>query len=92
MNYELLYIVDAKKTDEDRKSLIEKVSALVAKNGGNVSNVDEWGIKKFAYPINYTNEGYYVLANFTMPVENVKAFTSTLNITDGVVRYMCIQK
>jgi len=92
MNYELLYIVDAKKIDEDRKALIERVGALIAKHGGNVSNVEEWGIKKFAYPINYTNEGYYVLANFVMPVEDVKTFTNTLNITDGVVRYMCIQK
>lgn len=92
MNYEMLYIVDAKKSDEDRKVVIEKVNTIIAKNDGNVSKVEEWGIRKFAYPINYTNEGYYVLCNFEAPVSSIKNLTSTLNITDGVVRYMCLQK
>lgn len=92
MNYELLYIVDGRKSEEEKKTLVEKVNALIAKNGGNVTKVEEWGMKKFAYPINYTNEGYYVLTNFEAPVTTPKAICSTLNITDGIMRQMCIQK
>ena len=92
MNYEMLYIIDGRKSEEERKTLVEKVNALVVKNGGNVTNVDEWGMRKLAYPINYTNEGYYVIMTFEAPVSAPKTICQTLNITDGIVRQMCIQK
>ena len=47
-----------------------------------------WGMKKFAYPINYMSEGYYVLMAFTAE-ENVPAEISRqMRITDGVIRHM----
>ena len=48
--------------------------------------------KKYAYPIDYTTEGYYVLVNFTAPA-NVPEELKRLNrITDEVVRSMIIKK
>ena len=64
--YELTYIIDTALEETARKELIEKVSALIAANGGEVEKVDEepWGkgAKRLAYPINYKTEGWYVLA------------------------------
>ena len=56
-DYELLYIVDASLTDEKREELISKVSALVNDNKGEASEPEKWGVRKYAYPINYKNEG-----------------------------------
>ena len=43
--YELTYIIDTALEETARKELIEKVSALIAANGGEVEKVDEepWG-------------------------------------------------
>ena len=49
--YELAVVVSAKLEDEARADVIEKVKALVTRFGGNVTDVDEWGKRRFAYEI-----------------------------------------
>lgn len=90
--YELLYIIDAQVADEKREELISKVNELINNNGGKAQEADKWGIRKFAYPIAYKNEGYYVLVNFEGPVSLPKLLESQLLIMDGVVRHMISAK
>ena len=47
--YELAVVVSAKLEDEARADVIEKVKALVTRFGGNVTDVDDWGKRRFAY-------------------------------------------
>lgn len=91
-DYELLYIVEADLADDKREALIEKVSAMITSNGGEVGEPDKWGVRKYAYPINFKNEGYYVLVNFKAEADKVAALKNQLLITDGVVRYMIVAK
>ena len=90
--YELLYIISSSATEEQRESLIEKVKTLIEKNGGEIAGTDKWGMKKFAYPINFKNEGFYVLVNFSANPETVAVINNTMNITDNIVRQMIIRK
>ncbi len=90
--YEVLYILEAALADEEKEALISKFSEMVTAAGGEVENVDKWGIKKYAYPINFKNEGYYVLMNFTANSEFPKELDRVMRITDGVVRNMVVKK
>ena len=90
--YELLYIIDATLSDEKREALIEKVSAIVTNNGGTTEEPEKWGVRKYAYPINFQNEGYYVLMNFEANSNVPKILESQLLILDGVVRHMVVAK
>lgn len=90
--YELLYIIDAQVSDEKREELISKVNELINNNGGKAQEAEKWGIRKYAYPIAYKNEGYYVLVNFEAPVNLPKLLESQLLIMDGVVRHMITAK
>ena len=90
--YELLFIVDGSLTDEVKESIIEKVKSLIEKEKGTISTVDKWGMRKLAYPINYKNEGFYCLIGFEAPVDAPKSLDAILNITDGVVRHIIVQK
>lgn len=91
-NYEMLFIIDGSLSDDQKNEIIKKVEALIEKNGGKVANVDRWGTKKFAYPINYKNEGFYVLLNFESDAAAPKAIASVMNITEGIVRQMIVAK
>ena len=88
--YELTYIIDTALEETARKELIEKVSALIAANGGEVEKVDEepWGkgAKRLAYPINDMAEGYYVLMNFESKPDFPAELERVLKITEGVMR------
>ena len=67
--YEMIYIIDADLEEAARKELIEKVSALITNNGGEIEKVDEtWGKRRLAYEIDYMTEVWYVLVNFNAPV------------------------
>ena len=91
-NYELLYIIDNDLAEEAKEALIAKLNGVVTDNGGSVETVDKWGTKKLAYPINFKNEGYYVLVNFTAPATLPSELERVMRITDGVVRFMVIAK
>jgi len=68
-NYECLLIVDnAVATEEARNALVEKFTKMA---GANVK-IDRWGLKKFAYPINYKKDGYYFLLNFAAEGDVIK--------------------
>lgn len=91
--YELLYILDRDLVEEKREALVAKITSLVESKGGEVISLDRWGMKKFAYAINYKHEGYYVL--MTLSLANLNAIdemSKLMNITDGLVRHMFVKK
>jgi len=89
--YESVFIINAELTEEAIAELVAKFKSLVEKNGTLV-NVDEWGKRRFAYPINDMTEGYYVLFDF----ECVPSFPAELDrvfkITEGIMRSIIICK
>ncbi len=89
-SYETMFIVDMSNGEEAVKALVEKFTDLIAKNG-TVEEVNEWGSRKLAYPINDLNEGYYVIVNFksapSFPAELERIF----GITEGIMRSVVIK-
>lgn len=89
-NYEAVVIFSVKNGEEKIPALVEKFKALIEANG-TLDSVDEWGKRKLAYPINYENEGYYVLYTFEAEPEFPAEFERIINITDDAVRTMVIK-
>ena len=65
--YELAVVVSAKLEDEARAEVIEKVKTMITRFGGNVTDVDEWGKRRFAYEIQKMKEGFYYVVQFDAP-------------------------
>ena len=90
--YELTYIIDTALEENARKELIEKFSALIAQNGGEVEKVDEtWGKRRLAYAINDKPEGYYVLVTFKGPSELPREIERNMGISEDVLRCLIIK-
>ena len=86
-SYETLFAVNATLAEDDVKALVEKFVTLINDNASDV-NVNEWGKRKFAYPINYVNEGYYVLVNYKSNAAFPAELDRVFGITEGVLRFM----
>ena len=84
-SYETLFIVDLTPGEEAVKAVVEKFTSLIAANG-TVTEVNEWGKRRLAYPINDMNDGYYVLVKFTSPREFPAELERIFSITDGIMR------
>ena len=89
--YETVIVTSAKLGEEGSAELVNKFKALIAEHG-TVESVDDWGKRRFAYPIQKQTEGYYTLINF----KSAPAFTAELDrvfkITDGVLRSLIVKK
>ena len=90
-NYEVMYIIDLDKGDEGVAAIVEKFKALVEANG-TLTNMEEMGKRKLAYPINYKTEGVYVLVQFNCKPDFPAELDRVLKITDGVIRSLIVVK
>ena len=90
--YEVAVVVSAQITDEERAAVVEQVKAYIARRGGNVTEVEDWGKRRLAYEIAKQSEGYYyfvkVDAEPTMSVELEK----DLRIMENVLRYLIVRE
>jgi len=66
-SYELMFVVHPDLEESAFNELVEKVDSWIKDSGGEVENVDLWGKRKLAYPIQKQNEGQYVLMKTQLP-------------------------
>ncbi len=89
-SYEVLFIVDATLAEDAVKALVEKFTTLIAENSKS-SEVNEWGKRRLAYPIDDKEDGYYVLVNFEAKGDFPAELERVFGITDGIMRSLVIR-
>lgn len=89
--YEIMYIVNSSLEAEKAAEVIESLHAIITKNNGTVDNVDDWGVKEFAYEINKQTKGHYVVIKVSAPVEAISEFDRLSRINTNVVRHMIVR-
>ncbi len=89
-NYEAALVLSAKSPDAAAATL-EKFKALISANG-TLGEVDEWGSRKLAYPIDDEEEGIYCIVDFSSEPEFPAELDRVGKITEGVLRLMVTKK
>lgn len=91
-NYEMMYIIKPDLDEEKLTAVIEKFSAIIADNGGEVASVDKWGKRRLAYEIKDYREGIYILVNFKGVAGTAQELDRVMKITDDILRFMILAK
>ena len=86
-SYETMFIVNPQLSEDDTKAIVGKFTALMAENG-EIEQVNEWGKRRLAYPINDLMEGYYVLVNHKADTQFIAELTRLFNINENIMRAM----
>lgn len=89
MSYETIMVFNTQQGEEGIHSLSEKFKGLIADNG-TIDNVEEWGKRRLAYPIEDEVEGYYLLVQFTSNPSFPAELDRVYKITDGVLRTLIV--
>lgn len=89
-SYETIIVFSVTSGEEVLRELVEKFKTLIEANG-TIDKVDEWGLRKLAYPINFQNEGFYVLFNYECEPEFPAELDRVIKITDGVLRSLIVK-
>ena len=90
--YELALVVNAKIEDEVREAVVEKAKSYVARYGGTVTEVEEWGKKRLAYEVQKMREGYYYFIQFEADATCPAEVERHVRIMDNVMRYLIVKK
>ena len=90
-NYETVMIFNVQTGEEGIAALTEKFKNLISANG-TITNVEDWGKRTLAYPIEDETEGYYLFVEFNSNPEFPAELDRIYKITDGVLRSMIVNK
>ncbi|WP_062551722.1 30S ribosomal protein S6 [Peptoniphilus phoceensis] len=88
--YEAVIMFYPEVEEEKRNASFERLKKVIEKDG-KINNVDEWGMKKLAYEIDYKNEAYYIFVEFETKAEDIAEINRIAKIMDPVMRQMIIK-
>jgi len=90
-DYEMTLIFSPQIVEENFPAAIEKVNQLITQKGGVISEVNQWGRRKLAYPVRHFMEGNYVLTRFKFEPKLIAELESNLRISDEILRYLVVK-
>ena len=89
--YESMFVVDVTGGEDAVKTSVEKFVGLISSNAETVYEVNEWGKRRLAYPINDKPEGYYVVVTFKAQPDCPAEFERLCQIDENILRSMVIR-
>jgi small subunit ribosomal protein S6 len=90
-NYETVFILNPVLSEDQAKDTVEKFVKVLTKAKANVINVEKWGLKKMAYPIQNKSTGFYNLLEFATTDNTLIATLETeFRRDESVMRFLTI--
>lgn len=90
-HYETTFIVTQKLSESEQREVVEKFLNLIKTNEGEVTNVEQWGLRKLAYPINADYNGYYTYVEFTAFGELIQKLEREYGYDERVIRNLTVR-
>ena len=89
--YETIFIVQPDLGDEELKGLAAKVQEIITSMKGDFKRLEDWGVRKLAYPINKFVRGRYYYLRFDGDAPLIAELERRLRLDDKVVRYQSVK-
>ncbi len=89
--YECLYILDPKLTEEDVTAVSERIGQIVTENGGELLSVNPWGKRRLAYELKHVREGYYIQMRLNGDVATTGELDQALRFSEAVMRHLIVR-
>ena len=88
-NYETVFILNPVLSDDQAKDAVEKFKKVLTKGKAEVINVEQWGLKKMAYPIQKKSTGFYSLIEFaTENTDIINTLETEFRRDESVMRFL----
>lgn len=89
-DYEMVLIINPEIDEEGVNNTMESITQFITGKGGVVSEVEQWGKRRLAYPVKHFAEGNYVLTRFKVKPDFTKELKANLEISEPVLRHLLI--
>jgi small subunit ribosomal protein S6 len=89
-NYETVFILNPVLSEDQMKDTVEKFVNLLKKANAEILNIEHWGLRKLAYPIQKKSTGFYNLLEFSAAPEVIHALETEYRRDESVMRFLTI--
>jgi len=94
-DYELTVVLNPTLTREETAACWERIKRLVEERDGPMSDEEQWGTRRLAYPIQkvgqiYT-EGTYLLGRFQLDPAHVREIEERLRLMEELLRFLLVK-
>ncbi len=90
--YESIFVINPEVGEEKRKEVIEKIKTIILSGGGNLLSLDEWGLRRLAYPAKGCEEGYYCFLNLEADPPVMEGLERNYRTIEEIIRYLSVRK
>ena len=90
-HYEILLIIHPDQS-EQVSQMVERYTATITGNGGQVHRYEDWGRRQLAYPIQKLHKAHYVLLNIECNTETLDELENTFKFNDAVLRKLVLNR
>jgi len=87
-DYELGFILNPEVSEEQTRTILERVEQVATNYGGQVVRVNQWGRRRLGYPIERHRDGFYVFIDMILTPETVLELDRTLKVSEEVLRHL----
>ncbi|HEX9234953.1 MAG TPA: 30S ribosomal protein S6 [Actinomycetota bacterium] len=88
--YELMLILLPEADDKVIGGVTDRVTQVLGASGGRIVDVDRWGKRRFACPINKATEGVYLVLDLDADPGALKELERVLSLADEVIRFKIV--
>ena len=91
-NYETVFIVTPVLSEAQVAEVADKFQGIITENGGSIVNVENWGLKKLAYPIQKKSTGFYFLVEFTGEGNLINTLETQYRRDERIIRFLTFKQ
>ena len=87
-NYETVFILNPVLSEDQAKDTVDKFVKVLKKANADVVNIENWGLKKMAYPINKKSTGFYNLIEFKADAPVIDTLETEYRRDESIMRFL----
>ena len=90
-HYETLFIVHSELPEAQVRETVDRIRRLIESMGGEITELQDWGLRELAYPIRKQPRGIYVLVQYAARPEVVKELQRAMKLSDEILRFVSVR-
>jgi len=90
--YETLILIHPEQGEAGSKEVVGRIRQLAETQGATISQLQEWGARELAYPIDRQRRAYHVLLEYRATPEALLEIERNLKLMEPVLRYLSVRQ
>jgi small subunit ribosomal protein S6 len=89
--YESAVLINAALDDQQIDAILTRIKDFIINNGGQIRELENWGRKRLAYPVEKSKIGYYAIYRFDAPSDFIAKLERTYSLDEQILRFVTLK-